>query len=156
MPPRKRPDNDGRYGSRRLSALSSSLSSLRRVSVTDSGDRVRIGVMFRCATPVEELPDFARRAEAAGFDEIWVVEDCFYSGGVAAAATALAATARVRVGVGILPAPVRNAAFTAMEFATLARVHPGRFIGGLGHGMPSWMAQVGATTPRRWPLWRKA
>ena len=65
--------------------------------------------MFRCATPAGELPAFARRAEAAGFDELWVVEDCFYSGGVAAAAAALAATARVRVGIGILPAAARNA-----------------------------------------------
>ena len=105
---------------------------------------MRIGVMFRCATPAEELPEFARRSEAAGFDELWVVEDCFYSGGVVAAAAALAATTRVNVGVGILPAVVRNAAFIAMEFAALARLHPGRFAGGLGHGMPGWMAQVGA------------
>jgi len=100
--------------------------------------------MFRCTTPAEELPEFARRAEAAGFDELWVVEDCFYSGGVVAAAAALAATARVNVGIGILPAVVRNAACIAMEFAALARLHPGRFVGGLGHGMPGWMAQVGA------------
>src|SRR6516162_8375189 len=111
MPPRNRPDNDGLYGSHRISVLSWSLNPLRRVPMTDSGDRVRIGVMFRCATPVEQLPDVARRAQAAGFDEIWVVEDCFYSGGVAAAATALAATARVKVGVGILPAAARNAVF---------------------------------------------
>jgi 5,10-methylenetetrahydromethanopterin reductase len=74
--------------------------------------------MFRCATPAEELPEFARRAETDGFDERWVVEDCFYSGGVAAAGTALAATTRIAVGLGILPARTRNAAFTVMEFAT--------------------------------------
>ena len=79
------------------------------VSVTASGDRMRIGVMFRCATPAEELPEFARRTEAAGFDELWVVEDCFYSGGVAAAAAALAATTRVDVGIGILPLHVAGA-----------------------------------------------
>jgi alkanesulfonate monooxygenase SsuD/methylene tetrahydromethanopterin reductase-like flavin-dependent oxidoreductase (luciferase family) len=45
------------------------------VSVTASEDRVRTGVMFRCATPAEEPPEFARRTEAAGFDELWVVED---------------------------------------------------------------------------------
>ena len=100
--------------------------------------------MFQCATPPEELPEFARRAEATGFDELWVVEDCFFNGGVSAAAAALAATTRIGVGLGILPAGVRNPAFTAMEFATLARIYPGRFTGGLGHGMPAWMAQVGA------------
>lgn len=109
-----------------------------------NGSEVRIGAMFRCTIPAEELPGFARRAEAAGFDELWVVEDCFYSGGVVTAAAALAATERIRIGIGILPAAVRNPVFTAMELGTLARLHPGRLIGGLGHGMPGWMAQIGA------------
>ncbi len=30
-----------------------------------------------------------------------------------------------------------------MEWATLARRHPGRVIGGIGHGLPSWMRQLG-------------
>jgi hypothetical protein len=38
------------------------------------------------------------------------------------------------VGVGLLPAPVRNPAIAAMEFATLSRMHPGRFEATLGHG----------------------
>ena len=112
--------------------------------MSGSGGGGRIGTMFLCAHPAGELPAFARRAEAAGLDEIWVVEDCFYSGGIAAAAAALAATTRITVGLGISPAVARNAAFTAMEFGTLASLYPGRFSGGLGHGMPAWMAQVGA------------
>jgi alkanesulfonate monooxygenase SsuD/methylene tetrahydromethanopterin reductase-like flavin-dependent oxidoreductase (luciferase family) len=31
-----------------------------------------------------------------------------------------------------------------MEIATLARLHPGRFVPAAGHGVLSWMAQVGA------------
>jgi alkanesulfonate monooxygenase SsuD/methylene tetrahydromethanopterin reductase-like flavin-dependent oxidoreductase (luciferase family) len=31
-----------------------------------------------------------------------------------------------------------------MEVATLARLHPGRFVAGIGHGMPAWMDQIGA------------
>lgn len=105
---------------------------------------VPLGIMFRCQYPPENLPDFAQRAEAAGFDELWVVEDCFWNGGVSAAMAALDATADLTVGIGILPAVVRNAAFAAMEFATLARLHPGRFLPGFGHGVGSWMRQVGA------------
>lgn len=108
-----------------------------------------VGVMFRREQGPERLVSYARRAEAAGFDELWVVEDCFYTGGVAQAATALAATERITVGLGIAPAVARNAAFLAMEFATLARMHPGRFHGGIGHGVAAWMEQIGAK-PASW------
>jgi 5,10-methylenetetrahydromethanopterin reductase len=50
------------------------------------------------------------------------------------------------VGLGIVPAAARNVAFAAMEVATLAGLHPGRLTVGVGHGMPSWLDQVGA-----WP-----
>ncbi len=106
-----------------------------------------IGVMFRREQAPERLAAFARRVESLGFDELWVVEDCFYTGGIAQAATALAATDRLTVGLGIAPAVARNAAFLAMEFATLARMHPGRFHGGIGHGVAEWMDQIGETPP---------
>ncbi len=103
-----------------------------------------LGIMFRREYAPEALPDFARRAEAAGFDELWVVEDCFYGSGIAAAATALACTESITVGLGIMPAVVRNPVFAAMEIATLARLYPGRFLPGIGHGVASWMRQIGA------------
>src|SRR6476619_2764621 len=92
-----------------------------------------IGVVFPAGAPVELLPDFARRAEESGLEELWVVEDCFLSGGMTMAATALAATGKLRVGIGLLPAPVRNPAIAAMEIATLANLHPGRFTVAIGH-----------------------
>lgn len=103
-----------------------------------------IGVMFRCQYPPEQLRDFARRAEAGGLDELWIVEDCFFAGGIASTATALAVTSTINVGLGILPAVVRNPAFAAMELAALARLFPGRLLPGFGHGVASWMRQVGA------------
>ena len=100
--------------------------------------------MIRPELAPEELVEHARRAEAAGFKEVWLWEDCFWGGGIAASATVLAATEHVIVGLGIMPAPVRNAAFAAMEAAALARLHPGRFHVGLGHGVGEWMRQIGA------------
>ncbi|GGT05116.1 N5,N10-methylene tetrahydromethanopterin reductase [Streptomyces griseoviridis] len=91
----------------------------------------------------EELPAFARRAEALGADDLWVVEDLRWNGGVSAAAVALGATKRLRVGIGIAPAPLRSPALLAMELATLARVFPGRLVAGIGHGVREWMEQVG-------------
>jgi alkanesulfonate monooxygenase SsuD/methylene tetrahydromethanopterin reductase-like flavin-dependent oxidoreductase (luciferase family) len=43
-----------------------------------------------------------------------------------------------------MPAVVRNPVFTAMEIATLARLYPGRFLPGIGHGVANWMQQIGA------------
>jgi alkanesulfonate monooxygenase SsuD/methylene tetrahydromethanopterin reductase-like flavin-dependent oxidoreductase (luciferase family) len=105
---------------------------------------VDLGVVIRPELAPEELIERARRAEAAGFKELWLWEDCFWGGGIAASATALAATETITVGLGIMPAPVRNAAFVAMEAAALARLHPGRFHLGLGHGIGEWMRQIGA------------
>lgn len=100
----------------------------------------------------EELRDFAREAESLGVDDLWVVEDLAWAGAVSSAALALTATDRLRVGIGIMPAPLRNPALLAMELATLARVFPGRLVAGVGHGVPEWMAQVGAATPTKLAL----
>jgi len=104
---------------------------------------VRIGVMYDRDWDPQGLPGFARAVEALGADDLWVVEDLGWNGGVSAAAVALGATARVRVGIGIAPAPLRSPALLAMELATLARVFPGRLVAGIGHGVQEWMAQAG-------------
>ncbi|MFK4105942.1 LLM class flavin-dependent oxidoreductase [Streptomyces sp. NPDC019531] len=104
---------------------------------------LRIGVMHDRGWAPEGLPDFARQAEALGVDDLWVVEDLGWNGGVSAAAVALGATRRLRVGIGIAPAPLRSPALLAMELATLARVFPGRLVAGVGHGVREWMEQVG-------------
>jgi alkanesulfonate monooxygenase SsuD/methylene tetrahydromethanopterin reductase-like flavin-dependent oxidoreductase (luciferase family) len=106
----------------------------------------RIGVMLPRDLPATQVLEFARRAERLGFDEVWVVEDLGFRGGIAQAGALLASTDRIIVGIGILPAGARNAAFAAMELATLAQLFPGRLIAGIGHGMPDWMRAVGA-----WP-----
>ncbi|MDR6323947.1 alkanesulfonate monooxygenase SsuD/methylene tetrahydromethanopterin reductase-like flavin-dependent oxidoreductase (luciferase family) [Actinoplanes couchii] len=100
--------------------------------------------MFDCNRAPEELPGFAAALDEAGADDLWVVEDLGWNGGVSAAALALAATSRLRVGIGIAPAPLRNPSLLAMEIATLARIHPGRIVAGIGHGVPAWMKQIGA------------
>lgn len=104
---------------------------------------VRIGVMYDRDWDPAGLPEFARRAEALGVDDLWVVEDLGWNGGVTGAAVALGATHRLRVGIGIAPAPLRSPALLAMELATLARVFPGRLVAGIGHGVREWMVQVG-------------
>ncbi|MFD7731981.1 LLM class flavin-dependent oxidoreductase [Kitasatospora phosalacinea] len=107
----------------------------------------RVGVMLPRDLPVHQVLPYARRAEELGFDELWVVEDLGWRGGIAQAASVLAATERITVGLGILPAGARNACFAAMELATLAQLHPGRLTAGVGHGMRAWMDQAGGAWP---------
>ncbi|MFD6446753.1 LLM class flavin-dependent oxidoreductase [Promicromonospora sp. NPDC060204] len=106
----------------------------------------QIGVVLPRDLPAAQVLPYARAAERLGFDELWVVEDLGFRGGLVQAAAVLGATERIRVGIGILPAAVRNPAFAAMEIATLEQLHPGRTDVGVGHGMPGWMRQAGA-----WP-----
>ncbi len=99
--------------------------------------------MFTCNRPPEELIGGVRLIEELGFDDVWVVEDLTWGGGIATSVAAMAATSRVRVGLGIMPALFRNPAATAMEVATIARLYPNRFVAGIGHGVGSWMGQIG-------------
>src|SRR5436190_15923790 len=92
------------------------------------------------------VPEFARRLDAGGVDELWLIEDCFFTTAPPLAAAALATTERLTVGLGILPAVARTAAVAAMEIATLSSIGPGRVVGGIGHGIQSWMAQMGLAT----------
>ncbi|MFJ7621083.1 LLM class flavin-dependent oxidoreductase [Rhodococcus erythropolis] len=104
----------------------------------------RIAVVVRPEQSPEDLVRHARYADEVGIEEVWLWEDCFFGGGIATAATVLAATERLGVAIGVLPTPMRNTAITAMEVSALARVHPDRLRVGFGHGVQSWMRQIGA------------
>jgi len=114
-----------------------------------NGLACRTGVVYPVLADPAGLPGFAVRVEELGFDTLWVIEDCFLSGGLTMAATALAVTESIGVGVGLLPIPLRNPAIMAMEIATLSRMHPGRFTATLGHGVAEWMQQIGALPTHR-------
>lgn len=103
---------------------------------------VDIGAMIRRDVPPEHVGVHAASL-APAFAELWVVEDMPFAGGIAQLTEVLRSTEDVVVGHGIAPAPFRNPMALAMEWATLARVHPGRLHCGLGHGVQSWMAGIG-------------
>ncbi|MGB0113564.1 MAG: LLM class flavin-dependent oxidoreductase [Ilumatobacteraceae bacterium] len=107
---------------------------------------MNVGMCFDRTLPAPFVVEVAQTLEAADVDQLWVIEDCFYTAGISLAATALAVTERLTVGLGILPAVARNPAITAMELATLANLAPGRLLAGIGHGVQEWMEQMGART----------
>jgi alkanesulfonate monooxygenase SsuD/methylene tetrahydromethanopterin reductase-like flavin-dependent oxidoreductase (luciferase family) len=102
-----------------------------------------LGAVALPSLPPERLPSLAAAADSAGLEELWLWEDCFNAGAIAAAGVALATTRQLRVGIGVLPAPLRAVPLAAMEIAALERLAPGRLVPGLGHGVQEWMGQVG-------------
>ncbi len=104
-----------------------------------------IGAMIRREIAPELVAPHARDLDGT-FDVLWVVEDLPWAGGVSQLTSVLDATDRALVGHGIAPTPFRNPVALAMEWATLARLHPGRLVGGLGHGVQDWMRSIGAAT----------
>jgi alkanesulfonate monooxygenase SsuD/methylene tetrahydromethanopterin reductase-like flavin-dependent oxidoreductase (luciferase family) len=102
-----------------------------------------LGAVALPSLPPERLPKVAAAADAAGLEELWLWEDCFWAGGMASAGVALASTERLRVGIGVLPVPLRAVSLVAMELAALERIAPGRLVPGLGHGVQAWMGQAG-------------
>ncbi|HEY2239461.1 MAG TPA: LLM class flavin-dependent oxidoreductase [Streptosporangiaceae bacterium] len=114
-----------------------------------------LGVTFRPQSAPEGLRAAVQAADRAGIAELWLWEDCFAEGGLTTAAAALSCSNRIKVGVGLLPVPLRNPALAAMEIATVARLWPGRFMPGLGHGVQDWMTQIGAAVPSPMTLLRE-
>lgn len=102
-----------------------------------------IGAMIRREIHPELVANHARELDGV-FDVLWVVEDLPWAGGVSQLTSVLDATETALVGHGIAPSPFRNPVALAMEWATISRLHPGRFVGGLGHGVQDWMHSIGA------------
>ena len=102
-----------------------------------------IGLVLGSAIAPADLASAARTAEQGGFDEIWLAEDFFFTGGISGASVVLAATERTTVGLGVVSAMVRHPALLAMEISTISAAYPGRLVAGIGLGVPVWVRQMG-------------
>src|SRR5690242_5377683 len=84
--------------------------------------------------PVDRFTHLAELAEDAGFDQIWVSNDLFWSSATVLVAAAAKVTSRIGLGVGVFNPVSMHAAEIAMAAATLQEVAGGRFCLGLGAG----------------------
>ena len=99
----------------------------------------RIGVAFSGGLTASEIADCADRAEALGYESIWVAEGHGGDQFAILAACALR-TRRIRLGTAISSVFVRTAPTIAMSAATVDELSGGRFVLGLGS---SHRVQVG-------------
>jgi len=115
-------------------------------------DRLSFGIYaFPQAAPYEQLRQLAQRAEATGFDSLWVADETpmAYPGVIELEAfTLLGALARdtTRIGLGTLVTPpvLRHPLVTAMAATTVDHLSGGRLTLGFGvGGVPADLAGVG-------------
>ena len=95
----------------------------------------RLGVQLPVSMSVPERVDLARRAEQAGFDDVWTAEIGDPDAFVVLAAVACH-TQRVRMGTMIVPLGVRTAVNLAAAASSICELAPGRFGLGLGVSTP--------------------
>ncbi len=79
-----------------------------------------------------ELAGYARAAEQAGFDSIWVTERYFHEETFSLLGHLAASTDRMALGVGVVNPFTRHPALLAMAAATVDRLSGGRMVLGLG------------------------
>ena len=82
------------------------------------------------ATAADTLA-LARRAEAAGYDDLWLA-DAGGMDGLTLAALVAQNTERVRIGIAVVPVYTRTPVVLASTATTIAQLAPGRFVLGLG------------------------
>src|SRR5262245_49973409 len=86
---------------------------------------------------------YARRAEAAGFESVWVAETRIRREAFVPLGAIAAATDRVRVGTAIVNVYTRGPVVLAISFLGLEELAPGRIVMGLGTGSPLVLAPQG-------------
>ncbi len=82
------------------------------------------------------LESYARAAETAGYESLWVTERYFHEETFTLLGFLAAITQRLKLGVGVTNPYTRHPALLAMASATLDRVSGGRFILGMGRSEP--------------------
>ena len=104
---------------------------------------------------VAQLCKHAQRAEASGFDAVWLADERFYREAYSTLATIALATTRVAVGPCVTDPFTRHPALTAMAIATLDEISRGRAALGIGAGI-SGFAELGIRPAKRTRAMREA
>jgi 5,10-methylenetetrahydromethanopterin reductase len=108
---------------------------------------VRSGLLLLPSRPAAELVETAVRAEALGYDDLWVADERFFREVYTVLGLIAARTSRIRLGPGVTDPYSRHAALTAMAIATLDEVSEGRALLGLGAGV-SGFRELGVDVAR--------
>ena len=97
--------------------------------------RLTTGLLLLPARPARELAALAQRAEALGYDDLWLADERFFRDVYACLAACALSTSLIRLATGVTDPYSRHPALTAMAIATLAEIAGGRAVLGIGAGV---------------------
>lgn len=92
----------------------------------------RVGICFQDRPSVHEQLRLASYAERKGFDSVWICETRLVRDAISVLGGLSTVTKKIKLGTGVINSWTRGPALTAMTFATLDEMSPGRVILGLG------------------------
>jgi len=95
---------------------------------------MRLAVGFNPVFPVREMTRLALKAEASGYESVWIHESLYQRDVVTYLASILTSTKRIKAASGAINTFTRHPVTTATTFANLAELSEGRAILGLGLG----------------------
>lgn len=110
----------------------------------------RVALYLQDKHPIRQGMEFARQAEAAGFEAVWQAESRLVREATVPMAAYAAVTERIKVGSGVVSLWTRNVGLLAATFSTLDDLAPGRVMLGLGAWWEPLASKVGVD--RRRPL----
>ena len=100
-------------------------------------------IYLQDAHPIREGMDFAKYAEAKGFEAVWQADSRLVRDAVVPMAAFAAVTDTIKIGSGVVDCWTRNPARLASTFSTLDDLAPGRVILGIGAWWDPLAAKVG-------------
>jgi 5,10-methylenetetrahydromethanopterin reductase len=104
---------------------------------------MRLGLGFNPVLPVAELTKMALKAEALGYESIWLHESLFQRDTVSYLSSVLGATTKIRAASGVINTFTRHPVAAATTFATLSELSSGRTMMGLGLGSFPTIPKIG-------------
>ncbi|MFQ5855152.1 MAG: LLM class flavin-dependent oxidoreductase [Anaerolineae bacterium] len=110
----------------------------------------RIALYLQDKHPIQDGMEYARYAEAKGFEAVWQAESRLVRDAVVPMAAYAAVTERIKVGSGVINNWTRNIGLLAATFLTLDDLAPDRIICGIGAWWDPLARDVGIE--RRKPL----
>jgi len=108
---------------------------------------LRTGLLLLPSRPVPEMAALVARAEALGYDDVWLADERFFREVYATLTVFAQSTRRVRLGPCVTDPYSRHPALTAMAIATLDEIAGGRAVLGFGAGV-SGLAELGIDSSR--------
>jgi 5,10-methylenetetrahydromethanopterin reductase len=96
---------------------------------------LRTGLLLLPSRPSSDLVALAERAEALGYDDLWLADERFFREVYASLALVALHTRRLRLGPCVTDPYSRHPALTAMAIATLDEIAGGRAVLGIGAGV---------------------